>query len=211
VRHGETRLLTCRRCSPRDDGGRPDKLAAKHEDGDAGVAPGSRKGRVRVAQVVPDASARPRRGHTHGHAGALVWSRHGRTNRAAPAGVGGPRRRADRAAASMPHAGGSGGGWATPWAAMAAGWLPCWLAEGRRAGRARGQRPGHEVGAQGSTSRISRPRERHGRDSLGIRHRPSIGGIHGDRRRWDVLGTVELRAQVPSAVPVRRGRGTTQR
>jgi hypothetical protein len=25
-------LLTCRRCSPRDDGGRPDELAAKHED-----------------------------------------------------------------------------------------------------------------------------------------------------------------------------------
>jgi hypothetical protein len=32
VRHGETMLLTCRQCSPRDDGGGPDELAAKHED-----------------------------------------------------------------------------------------------------------------------------------------------------------------------------------
>jgi hypothetical protein len=49
-----------------------------------------------------------------------------------------PRRaRADRAAAGMPCARGSGGGWATPRAAMAVSWLaasPRWLAVGRRAG-----------------------------------------------------------------------------
>jgi hypothetical protein len=32
VRHGETMLLTRRRCSSRDDGRRPDELTAKHED-----------------------------------------------------------------------------------------------------------------------------------------------------------------------------------
>jgi hypothetical protein len=32
VRHGETRLLTRRRCSPRNDGGRPDELVVRHDD-----------------------------------------------------------------------------------------------------------------------------------------------------------------------------------
>jgi hypothetical protein len=76
-------LLTRSRCSPCDDGGRPDELAAKHEDGDAAAASGSHKGRVGAAQAVPDASERPRRRHTHGHAGNCPGPRHGRTNRAA--------------------------------------------------------------------------------------------------------------------------------
>jgi hypothetical protein len=69
-------LLTRRRCSPRDDDGRPNELAAKHEDGDAVVAPGSRKGQAGATQTVPDASARPRRRHARPHRGtglAAPW------------------------------------------------------------------------------------------------------------------------------------------
>jgi hypothetical protein len=46
-------LLTCRRCSPHDDGGRPDELAVKHEDDDVAAALGSHKGRVGAAQAAP--------------------------------------------------------------------------------------------------------------------------------------------------------------
>jgi hypothetical protein len=34
-----------------------------------------------------------------------------------------------------------------------------------------------------------------GRASLGIKHRPSVRGVHGDRRRRDELGTAELQTQ----------------
>jgi hypothetical protein len=61
-------LLTHRGCSPHDDGGRPDELTAKHEDGDVATVPGSRKGRVGDAQAVRDTDARPRQRHTRSHA-----------------------------------------------------------------------------------------------------------------------------------------------
>jgi hypothetical protein len=74
VRHGETKLLTRRRCSPRNDGGRPDELAARHENGEAAAALGSCKkpsrgyvGRAGAhTRAAPGVSARPHRGHTHG-------------------------------------------------------------------------------------------------------------------------------------------------
>jgi hypothetical protein len=111
VRHGETILLTHRQYSPRDDGGRPDELAAKHGDvlharreatvrlplrhadyagaaQDAReVAPGTRE---RVAGT--PATRRPRRGHTHrprrtrarGRAGGTHTGRTRREREAAP-------------------------------------------------------------------------------------------------------------------------------
>jgi hypothetical protein len=85
MRHGETKYLTRRQWSPLSDDGWVDELAARHVDGDAAAALGSLKGRVGAAQAVPDASAMPCRGHTHGHAEALAWPRHGRTNHAASA------------------------------------------------------------------------------------------------------------------------------
>jgi hypothetical protein len=85
-------LLTCRRCSPRDDGGRSDELAAKYED----VLRARRKATARlplrradytgVAAGTDDDGnddtpglrrmrARLPRGHTHSHAGAGVQGR----------------------------------------------------------------------------------------------------------------------------------------
>jgi hypothetical protein len=85
-------LLTCRRCSPRDDGGRPDELAAKYEDvlrarreatarlplcraDYAGVAAGTDDDGNDDTPGLRRMRARLRRGHMHSHAGAGVQGR----------------------------------------------------------------------------------------------------------------------------------------
>jgi hypothetical protein len=68
-------LLSRRRCSPLEDGGRSGELTAKHEDGDDAAAPGSRKGRAGPLWPHQPRCARPRQRHIHGHTRALVWSR----------------------------------------------------------------------------------------------------------------------------------------
>jgi hypothetical protein len=85
-------LLTCRRCSPRDDGGRPDELAAKYEDvlrarreattrlslrraNYAGAAAGTDDDGNDDTPGLRRMRATLRRGHTHSHAGADVQGR----------------------------------------------------------------------------------------------------------------------------------------
>jgi hypothetical protein len=134
-------LLTRRRCSPLDDGGRPGELAAKHEDGDAAATPGSRKGRVGPMRGRAGDTCTATPGHWSGRAG--------QTNRAArPC-----RACADRIAAGKPHtlrwlrAGGSRGGWAA---------MPC-----RGRGRRRDQgRAGPERRGVGLTARRGPPWQR---------------------------------------------------
>jgi hypothetical protein len=79
VWQGGTKLLTRRRCSPCNNGGWPDELAARHENGEAATAPGPRKkpsrgcaGRADRAEAhtraTPGAHARAALGHWPGYA-----------------------------------------------------------------------------------------------------------------------------------------------
>jgi hypothetical protein len=124
VRHDETTILSRRQCSPRDDDGRPDGLAARgrvarttRRDGEAATTPrrsrrgtrprtdmlGSLEGRGRHAQGRRPSMGEPRRPRQAAPAAGHVRAR-ARHERAAQGMPGWPRRRATPAGRGLPRA-----------------------------------------------------------------------------------------------------------